>query len=395
MLSSFDVVVIFAICFFILILVACAVAFIRFQQDKDLSAKRKRQRNSEIERYNQQQADRAVQLERQRHTQRQNRQQCLAIVCGYIMKRSPRYTFLSSVFEKYDIPKSPPNAMRVDVCFSTKREFDNFDPRAYVTRQANFEFWAEKDGKRAVTIRDLLRQAPDFLSDDEIDLVYFMVAPKMSSDMFHSLWRATEREMCVPMSLGGFSPNRAVEVRWRYVSPKGRNSDSAHICYDLDTALSMAFDMARDISDSYGEGTKEYSLAWAVSESKKAPSISSVDGMEGHAFERWCAELLTKCGFSHVNVTKGSGDQGVDVIGVYGGEKWAVQCKNYAKPLGNKPIQEVVSGAMFYDCSRRAVMTNQTFTKGAKELAKKTETVLIDRKTIARMLNYVVNKDGQ
>lgn len=395
MLDSLYAVIIFAICFSVLILVVCFVAFIRFERNKYSRARQAKRHSSNVEKHNQQRADQAMQIERQRHIERQNRRQCLAIVSSYVMKRSPRYVFLTSVFEKYNIPKSPPNAMRVNLCFSTKREFDKFDPRAHIVKQVNFGWWAKTEGRHAVIIRDLLRQAPDFLNNDEIDLVYFMMTPKMSSNMFHSLWQATEREMCTPMSLGGFSPNRAVEVCWRYVSPKGRNSDSAHICYDLDTALSMAFDMPQDVDDFYTDNTKEYSLAWAISESKRTQSISFVDGMEGHAFERWCAELLTKCGFSHVDVTKGSGDQGVDVIGVYNGEKWAIQCKNYAKPLGNKPIQEVVSGAMFYDCSRRAVMTNQTFTKGAKELAKKTETVLIDRKTITKMLNYVVNKDGQ
>jgi HJR/Mrr/RecB family endonuclease len=36
-------------------------------------------------------------------------------------------------------------------------------------------------------------------------------------------------------------------------------------------------------------------------------------------------------------VLGGSGDQGVDVIATAGKERIAIQCKNYAKPVGNKP----------------------------------------------------------
>ena len=55
--------------------------------------------------------------------------------------------------------------------------------------------------------------------------------------------------------------------------------------------------------------------------------ISSIDGMEGHDFEYFCADLLRLNGFIEVNVTKGSGDQGVDILAVKDGIKYAVQCK--------------------------------------------------------------------
>lgn len=39
-----------------------------------------------------------------------------------------------------------------------------------------------------------------------------------------------------------------------------------------------------------------------------------IDYMEGHEFEYWCAELLRQNGYSNITVTRGSGDQGVDVL---------------------------------------------------------------------------------
>lgn len=114
--------------------------------------------------------------------------------------------------------------------------------------------------------------------------------------------------------------------------------------------------------------------------------ISSIDGMEGHDFEYFCADLLRKNGYSDVSVTKGSGDQGVDVLATKGGIKYAIQCKNYASALGNTPVQEVNAGKTFYNCHVGVVMTNSTFTPGAKTLAQATGVLLWDRAALKKMM---------
>ena len=118
--------------------------------------------------------------------------------------------------------------------------------------------------------------------------------------------------------------------------------------------------------------------------------ISMVDGMEGHAFEYFCADLLEKNGFTSVEVTKGSGDQGVDILATKGGVKYAIQCKNYASRLGNTPIQEVNAGKTFYNCHVGVVMTNSIFTSAAEELATSTNVLLWDRKVLEQYI-----KDGR
>lgn len=115
-------------------------------------------------------------------------------------------------------------------------------------------------------------------------------------------------------------------------------------------------------------------------------SISDTDIMEGHQFEYWCAKVLEKNGFVDMEVTKGSGDQGVDILAKKDGIKYAIQCKCYSHDLGNTPIQEVESGRRFYDCHIGVVMTNRHFTRGAKELAEKTGTLLWDRDYIESTL---------
>lgn len=116
--------------------------------------------------------------------------------------------------------------------------------------------------------------------------------------------------------------------------------------------------------------------------------LLTIDLMDGHDFERWCASLLEKAGFSNVEVTQGSGDHGVDVLAEKDGIRYAVQCKCYSKDLGNSPIQEVSAGKMMpqYHCQVGAVMTNRYFTKGAQELAAATGTLLWDRDWIIKQL---------
>ena len=117
-------------------------------------------------------------------------------------------------------------------------------------------------------------------------------------------------------------------------------------------------------------------------------NISFIDEMDGHAFEYFCADIMRKNGFSNVEVTPGSGDQGVDILAVKDGIRYAVQCKNYATTLGNTSVQEVNAGKTFYNCHVGVVMTNSTFTNGAIALAEATGVLLWDRDKLQQMMIY-------
>ena len=61
---------------------------------------------------------------------------------------------------------------------------------------------------------------------------------------------------------------------------------------------------------------------------KKRMSVPAhFDTLEGHEFEHYCAELLRKKGFIEVEVTKGSGDYGADILAEKDGVTYAIQCK--------------------------------------------------------------------
>ena len=104
-----------------------------------------------------------------------------------------------------------------------------------------------------------------------------------------------------------------------------------------------------------------------------------MDEMEGHDFEYYCADLLKKQGFIDVEVTRGSGDFGVDILAEKDGVTYAVQCKCYDKPIGVKAVQEIYAGRDYYDRMVGVVMTNQYFTQPAVELAQKLKIMLWDR----------------
>ena len=120
---------------------------------------------------------------------------------------------------------------------------------------------------------------------------------------------------------------------------------------------------------------------------KPLESPKHYDKMEGLEFEHYCANLLKKNGFSDVEVTKGSGDQGIDIVAYKDGIKYGVQCKCYASDIGNKAVQEAFAGRTYYNCHVAAVLTNRHFTKSAKELAEKNGILLWDREKLESFIS--------
>lgn len=120
---------------------------------------------------------------------------------------------------------------------------------------------------------------------------------------------------------------------------------------------------------------------------RSSVSMADIDAMSGLEFESFVGDLLKSLGYSGVEVTKSSGDQGVDVIASKDGTKYAIQCKNYSSPLNNKPIQEVTTGKAVYGCDVGVVLTNSTFNQHAVEAANATGTLLWDRQTLQKMLS--------
>jgi len=116
--------------------------------------------------------------------------------------------------------------------------------------------------------------------------------------------------------------------------------------------------------------------------------FETVRAMSGSQFELYVADLLRAMGHN-TRVLGGSGDQGVDLIVDYFGERVAVQSKNYEKPVGNRPVQEVFAGAKHHRCQQAWVVAPAGFTNGASELAESVGVKLFDAGSIRAWVGEV------
>lgn len=95
--------------------------------------------------------------------------------------------------------------------------------------------------------------------------------------------------------------------------------------------------------------------------------------MDAYGFERLSQRLLRECGFAHVEVTKKSGDGGIDGTG-----KWkingifsfnvAFQCKRYRDLVGAGAIRDF-RGSLTTDIEKGIFITTGTFSKAARDEA--------------------------
>lgn len=151
----------------------------------------------------------------------------------------------------------------------------------------------------------------------------------------------------------------------------------------IETKLSPIIDSClKDLKE------KEYLDKLCIEEEPSIPkySIAEIDSMNSCDFEIFIAEIFKKLGYSTEN-TKLSCDQGVDVIAKKGDNIIAIQAKHYKQPVGNHAIMEVVGGAKFYKASLCYVITNNYFTKSAKELAAANNVILWDRDKLIEKLS--------
>lgn len=111
--------------------------------------------------------------------------------------------------------------------------------------------------------------------------------------------------------------------------------------------------------------------------------------MDGHSFECYCADILSKNGFQDVKVTQSSGDQGIDILAEKDGVKYGIQCKCYSSDIGNKAVQEAFAGKTYYGCHVAVVLTNRHFTRSAKQLSETNKVLLWDREKLESFIQNI------
>lgn len=157
----------------------------------------------------------------------------------------------------------------------------------------------------------------------------------------------------------------------------------------LDTLVNEISKHFKRIKDSKKEKIKKDLIE--NNYTKATITINDVDLMSGIEFENFIADLFNKMGYK-TQVTKASGDQGIDVIAEKDDYKIAVQAKCYQGVVGNHAIMEAVGGMKFYNANKCMVITNSTFTKSAIDLADINDVELWDRAMLEQKMREVLGR---
>ena len=105
----------------------------------------------------------------------------------------------------------------------------------------------------------------------------------------------------------------------------------------------------------------------------RAKLYDVIMNMDPYAFERLAQRVLRECGFTQVEVTKKSGDGGIDgfgklkINGIFS-FNIAFQCKRYKGTIGAPEIRDF-RGSLTTNIEKGVFITTGTFTKAAKEEA--------------------------
>jgi restriction system protein len=126
---------------------------------------------------------------------------------------------------------------------------------------------------------------------------------------------------------------------------------------------------------------------FASSKVRFSPDMDPID------YEEMVADSLTDLGW-RTRLTKGSGDQGIDVVAEMRGKRVVIQCKRYASSIGNSAVQEAYAGKSFENADYAAVVSNAKFTRGARQLAASTNVILLHHDELTQLEPKIFSSDA-
>lgn len=110
-------------------------------------------------------------------------------------------------------------------------------------------------------------------------------------------------------------------------------------------------------------------------------------------FEELVRVLFEKI-YGYAELTSTTGDFGCDVLCKdKGNNKIVVQCKRFieSNTVGNKYVNDVHAAKTYYDAETAYIITTSSFTNAAKEIAEKTDTILVDWPELLSLLSANFN----
>ncbi|AGF51690.1 sll1429 [Synechocystis sp. PCC 6803] len=106
--------------------------------------------------------------------------------------------------------------------------------------------------------------------------------------------------------------------------------------------------------------------------------MDSIDKMDGVDFEKVLLTHFTRMGYRG-SLTQQTQDFGADLILMKDRKKYVIQAKRSASAVSVKAIQEILGAKGYYDADIAIVVTNNSYTENAKELAYRNKVELWDR----------------
>lgn len=135
----------------------------------------------------------------------------------------------------------------------------------------------------------------------------------------------------------------------------------------------------RGVSEKIGKitGLRSYSKEWGkiIAMSRLDSAASSNERSGWQDYERTCADILRNSDYN-IELTKGSGDFGADIIASKSDRRYVIQCKDYARAVGVKAVQEAVAGKLHYLADFAVVVCEAGFTPAAHEFARSADVLL-------------------
>ena len=140
---------------------------------------------------------------------------------------------------------------------------------------------------------------------------------------------------------------------------------------------------------------------WAITSSQKHKFMQSayrlqlidIHNLSGKDFEEYLKKVFEHLG-AYVKDMPHSGDQGADLIVEFGSIRICIQAKRKKSRVSNSAVQQAHAGKDFNQCDYSAVITNNEFTRSAKQLASRLNCILIDGKKLNRLINGELSFPG-
>ena len=152
-----------------------------------------------------------------------------------------------------------------------------------------------------------------------------------------------------------------------------------------------AHSASMEIEDSFSLKSDIMQLVEETAIANEFSNSTLQQSFTGEEYEVFCEKELEANGWK-VTRTPKTGDHGVDLVAEKDFYRLCLQCKKYSKAVGNAAVQEVTAGKSHYQGTHAAVVTNNSFTKKAIELAESNDVMLLHHEELERLEEILTKK---